>query len=292
MKRAGRLVYAQPNPTDSEDSVDEFTGLKDENARLKEQLRQQKDYTKRQSELASRQRAKTRVLEREITELKRDKCERENKFNRLLKLSPTDGHVPMRTIIDTIDLAHQAEITLVARRPPLKKEIFADDDFLDSASDEEPSPKPALHYKPREMSWRKTKYSALDKSRLMKVHLHREREPVRPPVRRETNAVMIHYDPEEPATVTDSSTPVTSIIRYRHPAPKTLEEIFGLPEEPIPVLRDGTLCYKSGVIVSFPPHAFPLSWVMPLTPSQNQRSRLPDRNAPCFKVYGPRDLQS
>ena len=255
MKRAGRPVYPEPNPTsDSEESVDEFTKLKDQNTKLRDQLRQQKDCAKRQSELASRERAKRRELEREKNEL-------EGKL-KVLKLAPTDGKVSMRTI----DLSLQPSSEPVSRGHHLNKEIFAAGDFCDYPFEDPPSPEPAPGYKPRETSWRKTRHSAMDRSRLMKVHLHRERERARPPPHVKGYASTISFNPAEPAEVADSSAPVVSIIRYKPLAPIALEEYAGVPEEAIPVLRDGAFGYKSGVIVSFPP--LPLSSLaMTLTPS-------------------------
>jgi len=245
MKRAGRLLRSEPDLTDSTESVDDTAGLGDGHARLKEQLRLQKDCTKRQSELASRERAKIRGQEKENAELKKQLIEQKDKFNKLLQLASRDGQII--ATIEAIGSSDQAATSPSPCCPFLKKELFTDE-FCDESPIEEPSPVP---HKQREPGWRKKKYSALDRSRLMKVHLHRERVSVRPPSHRESNVAIIQFEPEEPTAVADSWTAIPSVVRYRQAVPKTLDEFLGIPEEPIPVLRDGALGYKSGVIVSF-----------------------------------------
>ena len=188
--------------------------------RLRERLREQKKRTKKHQ-------ARAETKEREH-QARAEQQERELAAAHRARLAL---HEKIRALED-------AAKSPAPRKLLSKREMFAGWDF--SHADVVPPPRelaPAPAYAPREPGWRKRRYRAWEPARLMNVHVHRMREPA----------------PSAPgfvAKIEDDGD--GAAVRVSNCTPCAFEDFAGMPQDAMPLVKDGALGFKAGTIVSWP----------------------------------------
>jgi hypothetical protein len=137
-------------------------------------------------------------------------------------------------------------------RAVLNKELFAGYDFSSRSpfppSDNPPlSPEPAPGYQAREQSWKKERYNPLDMSRISKLHLYRERERAKDSGLMGFSAMIDTLESTDAVVGSDGAN-----IRLSKKNEISFAEYVGIPTDAIPSVKDGSLGYKCGTLVSLP----------------------------------------
>ncbi|KAF8541555.1 hypothetical protein BDD12DRAFT_493474 [Trichophaea hybrida] len=225
LKKAGRMLR-ETYSSDSEDS-DEDEAVKAERKRYE----QQKKYTKMHMGRASK-------ISRELERERNEKAQLEEQVQKLKEQLRAMG-------------AKEKSDQSVR-----KKDIYQDWDFSNEEAfpllpqpEAPPSPEPSPTYRPREKSWQKSTYVPWDPARLMNLHLHRQRTPSHPPVTG-LAAKIVEPEKSEPCATIDGSDDTTT-VRVTCKEATTFDEYMGIPKDAIPLVKDASLGFKAGVIVSF-----------------------------------------
>lgn len=232
LKRAG--AFLQTVPSESESDSDN-----PERKAAAEKLKQQKKRTKKHQERAEKATRELEATEKAKKTLEEQVKELQEKLAQLSK-----------------EKKPQAAADVPKAASPQKylsrREMYSDWDFSHSAPltapKEAPSPpEPAPGYYPSEKSWRKSKYRAWDQSRLMNIHVHRQRE-ARSAGPGFTAKIKDHPLESEPGAGDGSN---KSIVHFTHRKPSMFNDFASIPRDAIPLVKDGSLGFKAGTIVSY-----------------------------------------
>jgi hypothetical protein len=245
LKQGGNRI--RPLVPDTELETDQ----KDHLENLRKKLKTQKERTKRHSlraqgledQLAIKAKENEELQRRMEQERKRMQDEIESMQKRLLlkhEEGPTDLDEP----------------SAVKPRAVLNKELFAGCDFsfrspFPPSANPPPSPEPVPGYQPREHSWKKEKYNPLNMNRISKLHLHRERERAKDSGLMGFSATIDNPESNDAAVGSEG---VNIRLSKKHEI--SFAEYIGLPTDAIPSVKDGSLGFKCGTLVSFTLLAF------------------------------------
>lgn len=242
LKQAGvsiRLETVRSASTESDDSDSE----KDEPAKATKaarlRLQQQKSYTKIHVRRADR-------ISKELKCEKKAKAELEEQVQNLQEqLKTLSSAQQSQQGVRNRDVYKDWEFNSNSATPLL---LEAETLMSRKAS---PSPEPAPDYKPRERSWRKTKYVPWDPSRLMNLHLHRQCTPIHQPTAG-FSAKLVEPEKEGLCATADGLAEDNLPVKISGMEPTTFDDYVGIPKDAVPQVKDGSLGFKAGVIVSPP----------------------------------------
>ena len=234
LKRAGRILRERETYSSESEDSDEDEAAKAARKNLKK-LVEQKKYTKMHMGRA-------------------DKISRELEMEKIEKAQLAEQVQKLQEQLRALGSKEEESIQL-----PRNREIYKNWEFTNEAAfplppqpEAPPSPEPAPGYKPREKGWQKSTYVPWDPARLMNLHLHRQRTPSHPPVAG-LAAKIVEPEKAEPCATIDGSDD-TITVRVTCKEPITFDEYVGIPKDAIPLVKDASLGFKAGVIVSLPPN--------------------------------------
>jgi hypothetical protein len=243
---------------------------------LEKKLQDQKGYTKKQAEKAAElqiklqeSRKEKEALHKKLTaalaanQHARQQVSRDNKpLKRLVRQDQTRSG---QKAAETDPQPQPAGVngddrSLDTPKEPSMREFYSDFTFNSDSpwgSSTLPDPDPKTF---RQHGWRKTAYRPYDQARLMNVHLHRQFNCTREPVRM---SIQPNLDGEDNGSNTTAlNGPADSVdvemtngiqlpVGGGHQI--TFDEFIGIPDNMVPYVKDGSLGFRSGIIVS---HSF------------------------------------
>lgn len=243
LKQAGvsiRLEAVRSTSTESGDSGSDGGWPVEATETARVRLQQQKKYTKIHMRRANK-------ISKELECEKRAKAELEEQVQKLQEQLKTLGSAQQsQQGVRNRDIYKDWEFDSNSANP-----LFLEPEALVSRK-ASPPPEPAPDYKPREKSWRKTKYVPWDPSRLMNLHVHRQCTPSHQSIAG-FSAKLVEPEKEELCATVDGLGEDDLAVKISGMEPTTFDEYVGIPKDAVPQVKDGSLGFKAGVIVRPPP---------------------------------------
>lgn len=251
---------------------------------LEKKLQEQKGFTKKQAEKAAELQVKLKESWREREKLQKELTaalaanqkyarQQDSGENKPLKGLVRQGQTHPRQKVAESDIPPQPDGVGGDERTPdspkrlSMRELYSDLTFNSDSpwgTFELSDPDPKTF---RQQGWRKTAYRPYDQARLMSVHLHRQVNRTREPARM---LIQPTLDSEGSITATAAASSSSGTTALNNPAGSdgvemidsiqqpgggghriAFGDFMGIPDNMVPYVKDGSLGFRSGTIVSY-----------------------------------------